>query len=148
MGSRRFDTVVVHHSATPRSVTMVQIRKVHKEQRGFRDIGYHYVIEGSGALQIGRELPQVGAHCPPNAGRIGICVVGDNTRAGCGWVGPQWTTLTHLIDALLFCFPWLDVQPHCNLRPTLCPGFSESGTLSFADRLALHRAIVRSTSRR
>lgn len=38
--------------------------------------GYHFVIKENGDIQTGRIIDEIGAHCPPNRTRIGICYVG------------------------------------------------------------------------
>jgi len=44
--------------------------------RGWRDIGYHVVIERSGALAIGRDIDEQGAHTLGHNKDIGLCVCG------------------------------------------------------------------------
>ena len=45
--------------------------------RGFKDIGYHYVILNDGTVVEGRSLSEPGAHCEgQNADSIGICLTG------------------------------------------------------------------------
>lgn len=46
-------------------------------QRGFRKVGYHYVILLDGTIRKGRDIAQVGAMCQgSNANSIGICYIG------------------------------------------------------------------------
>ena len=75
---RTINEIIVHCSATPegRDYTIAQIRQWHL-QRGFRDIGYHYVIYRDGTIHTGRPVAQAGAHCTGhNAHSIGVCYVG------------------------------------------------------------------------
>ena len=70
--------ISLHCSATPegRDLTVEHIRKMHKE-RGFRDVGYHFVIQLDGTIQLGRPLDEVGAHVKGfNKDNIGICYIG------------------------------------------------------------------------
>ena len=55
--------VIVHCTATPegRDVSVETIRSWHK-QRGWKDIGYHYVVMLDGTVKPGRPEAQVGAH--------------------------------------------------------------------------------------
>ena len=48
--------IIIHCSATPRGVdySAADIDKWHK-QRGFRGIGYHYVIKLDGTIEKGRD---------------------------------------------------------------------------------------------
>jgi hypothetical protein len=58
------------------------IRRFHVEERGWDDIGYHFVIEFSGdemCLFRGRDVRYRGAHCEAggrNWNTLGVCVVG------------------------------------------------------------------------
>jgi N-acetylmuramoyl-L-alanine amidase len=72
---RKIDLLVVHCSATVATADIgaAVIRDWHK-QRGFKDIGYHYVIRRDGKIERGRPEQQVGAHVQGfNAHSIGIC---------------------------------------------------------------------------
>lgn len=82
---RHIDTLVIHCSATPegRAVSVDTIRKWHMEDRGFNDIGYHFVVGLDGAVWRGRPVSQVGAHVyGHNKTSIGICYVGGVTNDG------------------------------------------------------------------
>ena len=85
------EAIVLHHAAAPRSTTVEQIREWHKA-KGWRDIGYHWLIldePGSpfGAqMHIGRphnlddiwEPWEYGAHAVGHNSRsISICLVGN-----------------------------------------------------------------------
>ena len=61
---RTINEIIIHCSATPegRNVTTADIEAWHK-QRGFSEIGYHYVIYLDGSVHIGRNESKVGAHC-------------------------------------------------------------------------------------
>ena len=69
--------LVIHHSATDPSVTFEQIRQNHLE-RGWDDIGYHYVIDGAGQITPGRAEDVIGAHALGlNQESLGICCIGN-----------------------------------------------------------------------
>lgn len=75
---RRIDEIIIHCSDSPegRNDKAEDIRKWHK-QRGFNDIGYHYVIDLDGTVEQGRPIEQAGAHCTGhNRNSIGICYIG------------------------------------------------------------------------
>lgn len=75
---RRIDEIIIHCSDSPegRNDKAEDIRKWHK-QRGFSDIGYHYVIDLDGTVEKGRPIEQAGAHCTGhNRNSIGICYIG------------------------------------------------------------------------
>ncbi len=127
---KHIDTIIVHCSATRegRDYTAADIDRWHRE-RGFRCIGYHYVIRRDGTVETGRPLPQMGAHCnwrDPATGTtwndhsIGICYVG-----GCGRDGRpkdtrtlgQHRALRVLIGKLCREFPIRRVMGHRDASP-------------------------------
>lgn len=68
--------VIFHHSLSTTGDAAV-IRSWHLE-RGFWDIGYHFVIPSMGRSQEGRNLYAIGAHSKGNnSDSIGICLVGN-----------------------------------------------------------------------
>ena len=70
--------IIIHCSATPKGVdySAADIDRWHR-QRGFRKIGYHYVIKIDGKIEKGREENEMGAHClGQNMDSIGICYIG------------------------------------------------------------------------
>lgn len=74
---RFIDTIVVHTSASHQNATVEDIRKWHVEERGWSDIGYHYIITPDGEIHDARPINKVGAHARGhNTGSIGICWVG------------------------------------------------------------------------
>lgn len=80
------DTItIVHHTAsafTGRTLDeerneMRTIQNFHMNQRGWNDIGYHYVIFPSGRVYEGRGRDVVGAHAPGYNTHAGICFAGN-----------------------------------------------------------------------
>lgn len=56
---------------------VAEIRRWHVRQRGWRDIGYHWVIDRNGVVAPGRPETEIGAHVEGhNRGTIGICLLG------------------------------------------------------------------------
>ena len=81
---RTITEIIIHCSATPegRDYTVDDIRRWHKD-RGWSDIGYHYVIYRNGHIEPGRDVDIIGAHCVGhNTHSIGICYVGGVARDG------------------------------------------------------------------
>ncbi len=75
---KTIDTIIIHCSATREGwdIRAKDIDKWHKE-RDFAMIGYHYVIDLDGKVEVGRPLTMTGAHCKGwNDHSIGICYVG------------------------------------------------------------------------
>ena len=76
---RTITEIIIHCTATPegKDVTVEQIRQEHIKNRGFSDIGYHYVVYRNGHVVDGRDVDKIGAHCTNhNAHSIGIAYVG------------------------------------------------------------------------
>lgn len=61
---RKINEIIVHCSATPegKDYTAQDITRWHKA-RGFKTIGYHYVVYRDGSVHAGRAESKVGAHC-------------------------------------------------------------------------------------
>lgn len=58
-------------------ITAAWIDKVHREERAFTQIGYHWFIRRSGLIEPGRSETVVGAHCVGNnTHSIGVCLAG------------------------------------------------------------------------
>ena len=81
---REIKKIIVHCSATAegRDVKVWEIEKMHKE-RGFKTIGYHYVIRLDGSIHKGRPDTDPGAHCQGhNSDSIGVCYIGGLDKSG------------------------------------------------------------------
>lgn len=70
--------IILHCSATKENsdFNAKDIDRWHKK-RGFKKIGYHYIIKLDGTIEKGREDYEIGAHCTNhNSKSIGICYIG------------------------------------------------------------------------
>lgn len=70
--------IILHCSATieGKDYSNATITRWHIA-RGFRTIGYHFVIGLDGEVRKGRNILTVGAHCKGrNKNTIGICIIG------------------------------------------------------------------------
>lgn len=127
---RKINKIIIHCAATPegRNFTVEDIRRWHL-QRGFRDIGYHYVIYLDGSVHTGRPIEQIGAHTSGyNANSIGICYIG-----GCAKDGKtpkdtrteaQRSALVKLVAELRAKFPGATVHGHNEFANKACPSFN------------------------
>ena len=126
--------LIVHHSASPLSWTLEDLERVHVEERGWRALGYNYVIEADGQLRVGRPLWEIGAHARGhNRDSIGICAIGDNTHAGRGWTPPQMLSLQRFIISARLLIPDLEILGHRDVMPsgyTECPGIDVAELLA------------------
>lgn len=130
----RIERLVVHHSASRRSTTFATIKNWHTKPppngNGWSDIGYNFVILGTGKLRIGRRLPTTGAHAKgKNSTSIGVCVVGNNTKSGHEWTPVQIATLEELVSACRLLWPGIEV---CGHRDVMSPGYTECPGLDAA----------------
>lgn len=74
--------ITVHCSATSadQNIGANDIRQWH-QQRGWHDIGYHFVIRRNGSIEVGRPIDVIGAHVKGhNQGNIGLCLVGGSDK--------------------------------------------------------------------
>lgn len=119
---RPINKIVVHCSATKpdRNIGEAEITQWHKE-KGWSDIGYHFVIRRNGLRENGRPLEIAGAHVAGhNTGSIGICMVGGvgpDGKAECNFTFRQFQTLETLLRELLTQFPKAEVLGHRDLSP-------------------------------
>ena len=127
--SRSINEIIVHCSATRegRDYTVADITKWHK-QRGFNDIGYHYVIYRDGSLHNGRDVNLVGAHCTNhNAHSIGVCYIGgcktDGTSPKDTRTDAQKAALLSLLKDLRKKYPYAKIHGHRDFANKACPSF-------------------------
>ena len=127
---RDINKIILHCSATQegKDFNVEDIREWHL-QRGFTDVGYHYVIKLDGTIQDGRNIRSIGAHCKgQNYGSIGICYIGGLDKEGKGKdtrTKEQKESLFNLIDDLLIAYDLTieDVYCHYQFAKKLCPCF-------------------------
>lgn len=104
---RQINKIIVHCSATypDQDVGVDTIRKWHVEERGWSDIGYHYVVRRDGTVEEGRPITKAGAHCKGhNADSIGVCLEGglipDTKEPSKDYTAQQLKSLGNLILTL------------------------------------------------
>jgi len=126
---RKIDEIIIHCAATPenKSFTSKDILRWHKE-RGFRTIGYHYVVLLDGTVESGRPLAQEGAHCKGRNGTsIGICYIGgvDNRGKPKDTRTPkQKSALLDLCKEMLVKYPSITkISGHNQYAAKACPSF-------------------------
>lgn len=136
----RIDFIAIHASATPsggkfENLGAADIRRWHRE-KGWRDIGYHFVIKRDGTLETGRPVTQPGAHEPKiNRNSIAICLIGgappigsDAYKKGLGennYTPAQWKTLEAKVKELHSLHPTAQVIGHRDVPGVkkACPSF-------------------------
>lgn len=123
------DLIVVHCSATPADMNIgaKEIGGWHT-QKGWQDIGYHFVIRRDGSIEQGRDIGVPGAHVAGhNHNSLGICLVGGLDDEGsplANFTGVQYESLMRLVGELLTSYPDAHVCGHRELDPRkACPCF-------------------------
>jgi N-acetylmuramoyl-L-alanine amidase len=126
---RTIEKIIWHCSATKegQDVRTDTIRKMHQQQRGWSDIGYHYVVELDGTVEQGRDLARPGAHTQGlNATSVGVCYVGgvdEQMRPKDTRNAAQRAALYDLTAYLIRRFPGATVHGHNEFAPKACPSF-------------------------
>ena len=121
---RNINLIVIHCSDSdiPAHDDISVIRSWHIE-RGFRDVGYHFFINKSGNVQLGRPVHETGAHVKGhNSNSIGICLHGRD-----GFTPEQFSTLRELVNELKseLGLDTMDIVPHRDLdNKKTCPNFN------------------------
>lgn len=130
---RKIDKIIVHCADTPegRDVKAAEIKQWHTAKppkgNGWKDIGYHYVIDLDGTIEPGRPIEEAGAHCSgQNAYSIGVCYVGGcdkdmkpkDTRTPA-----QKEALLSLLKYLVAKYPGAKIYGHRNFSNKPCPSF-------------------------
>ena len=127
--NRNIKEIIVHCSATPegKDFTVSDIKRWHL-QRGFSDIGYHWVVYRDGTIVSGRPESIAGAHCTGhNSISIGVCYIG-----GCASDGKtpkdtrtsaQKESLTKILKALKSRYPKASIHGHREFANKACPSF-------------------------
>lgn len=111
--------ITVHCSASPPSsrIGATEIRQMHLN-RGWSDIGYHFIIERDGKIVEGRPTNIQGAHVSGhNKDNIGVCLVGgvnEQLKPEANYTQHQMTSLSDIIDELMskYAIPSSNVKGH------------------------------------
>ena len=126
---RKINEIILHCSATAegKNYHASDIDKWHKA-KGWKGIGYHYVIDLDGTVEPGRPLNEIGAHTTGhNANSIGICYIG-----GCAKDGrtpkdtrtpEQKLAMYQLLYDLLNTYPKATIHGHYEYANKACPSF-------------------------
>lgn len=118
---RTINKLIIHCADTPESmdIGVKEIREWHLE-RGWSDVGYHYVIRRDGTVELGRVESVVGAHCyGHNKESIGICLVGRDE-----FNDEQFDSLYRLIKDMEYRYGDVEVAGHYRYSDKTCPNFN------------------------
>ena len=125
---RKIDTIIVHCTATKDGidVSAADVDRYHRSL-GFSEIGYHYLVRLDGAIEQGRALNRIGAHCKgKNVNSVGVAYVGglgvDGKPADTRTEAQRYSLLK-LIMELKREFPLAVVHSHRDFVAKACPCF-------------------------
>lgn len=123
--------ITVHHDGMPPVMVRgesevaerIEVIRVSHLERGWGDIGYHFVVDPAGRVWQGRPLTWQGAHVKDqNPGNLGVLCLGNfelqtPTPA-------QLAMLDRFVAAQMHRYgvPITQVRTHRELAPTICPG--------------------------
>lgn len=127
---RLIKRVIWHCSATREGldVSTATIKSWHVNERGWSDIGYHYVVELDGSVHDGRPISRAGAGVKGhNVDSIHICYVGgvesDAKTPKDTRTDDQKAALYRLTSDLIEQFPGTTVHGHNEYAAKACPSF-------------------------
>lgn len=128
---RYIDEIIIHCSASPegKDVTAEDIDRLHLSW-GWRDCGYHFVIELDGSIHSQRPIEQIGAHTVGhNQNSIGICYIGgmnkEYTHSKDTRTPEQKKAILELVKSLLDIYPTIKIiSPHSKYANKACPSFN------------------------
>jgi N-acetylmuramoyl-L-alanine amidase len=126
---RPLKRIILHCTATPegKHFDVATIRRWHVKDRGWKDIGYHYVIYIDGSVHEGRPIEQAGAHTSGhNADSIGITYVGGcdaKMKAKDTLNEAQETAMVNLIKSLREQYGEMSLHGHNEFAAKACPSF-------------------------
>jgi len=130
--------LIIHCTATPSDWRpgassedrVAAIRQMHITERGWSDIGYHWLIDRDGTVLPGRRETVIGAHVAGhNAGTIGISLFGGLTSKPRdpflkNYTNRQEVALIDLIDDICSRAAITSIRGHNQLdNGKACPGF-------------------------
>lgn len=125
---RKITEIILHCTATKagKPFTVGDIDRWHR-QRGFRGIGYHWVVYLDGTIHPGRAEEEVGAHCRGhNQQSVGVVYVGgldSHGRPADTRTPAQRESLRMLVCLLRNRYPGATVHGHREFANKACPCF-------------------------
>ena len=124
---RRINRIILHCSATEAGINHDEddVRRWHKD-RGWADVGYHFVITLDGKVQMGRSWEDIGSHTKGhNNDSLGVCYIGGmkDGRPKDTVTPEQDKSIRNLIAALRTIFGPLKLHGHNEFANKACPSF-------------------------
>ncbi len=130
--------MTLHHSGEPDGVyassrwatgrEILRIQRYHQSNKGWADIGYHYIVDREGRVWQGRPVSYQGAHAKgdANRGNVGIVILGNYSPRRQSLTQRQRESLKLLVLKLgrIFSISQNHLYTHSQILPghTTCPG--------------------------
>lgn len=120
-----YQTLILHHSSFYEAdglATLSEVQRLHREDRMWADIGYHFMVDIDGTIYEGRDLAARGVHTGGyNTGSVGVCLLGDFRFAAPA--AAQWEGTVALGSWLVAELALSHVAGHRQFnKATECPG--------------------------
>jgi len=136
---REINKIIVHCSATREGddIDVATIRGWHVNERGWSDIGYHYVIYLDGSIHKGRDIRIQGAHTKGhNKDSIGICYIGGVEEDGKTSKDTRTDAQKESLTKLLLELKTIDycgaiIHSHSDFSNKDCPSFDATGEYKY-----------------
>jgi N-acetyl-anhydromuramyl-L-alanine amidase AmpD len=128
----------MHNSRTSEKVA--EVRRRHVEDRGWRDIGYHYLIDRDGTVARGRAESVIGAGIAGhNRGVLHVSLLGGfgskkTDRFDQHFTPAQDAALRALIADIRARADIQKISGHCDYAAKACPGFQVREWLAGASK--------------
>lgn len=135
---RPINEIIVHCTATRpewwagRSTLdkVAEVRRWHVQDRGWSDLGYHFLIDRDGTVSAGRPVERIGAHVKAhNTGTIGVSLFGGHGSAETDSFADNFTqeqdaALRKLLSDLGDRYGITTISGHNDYAAKACPGFN------------------------
>lgn len=151
------ERISIHHTEAPQASSreaaieeLQGIQRFHQRGRGWIDIAYHFLIDGSGRVWEGRPLV-VGAHVKDkNDGNVGISLMGDFSAGKRKPTAAQLESLIKVTRWLsqTYSIPAERIKGHRDQEITACPGASLYARLEEVRRAATGTSGLYASTRR
>ena len=134
---RKINEIIVHTLATPKGwmvsktdeQKLAEVRRWHVKERGWSDIGYHFIVFRDGRVLEGRPVAKAGAHTKGrNANSIGIALEGGKGHNrtepfSAVYTVKQGKALARLISKMNDEYGVVELSPHNKYSSKECPAF-------------------------
>lgn len=136
---RELNRIILHCTATRagEQINVKQIDKWHRD-RGWSEIGYHYVLYADGTIATGRDIRKKGAHVKGhNHDSVGVAYVGGldkNKTPKDTMTMQQEMAFLHLVNSLRVVFGDMSVHGHNEYSSKACPSFDVQEKYNFLNK--------------